>query len=312
MIYTSDMAEQHYGDWKDWLFCLAIIVALEARFPGRASQNPRGRSPRYWRKHREAEIKAEGNMLKKKAPTAVTPTKFDTPLVVAILSNIPTPLVALLQWNGVLSVNWKLSSLGYAVLVFLGLWAFWKWESVSHWNRTWRLGIASAMVLFLGTASVIGVVNQYRRENLPTSSTDKSKLEASFFTLDPRITPLREITVPRVRNTVTVEVSALNSGTKDAQNVKLWYRICDKCKYEREPIGAVQGKGAAEFDRQFNISEIAAGTLSEKISLPVIVPDTLQHFWIGMFYTCDDCLPVEVKNPQMLRVHIGSGAKPHR
>ena len=59
------------------------------------------------------------------------------------------------------------------------------------------------------------------------------------------------------------------------------------------------------FDRQFNVTEIAAGTLGEPISITMRVPATLEHFWMGMFYTCDGCDPVDANSPQMLRVHIG-------
>jgi hypothetical protein len=37
-------------------------------------------------------------------------------LFTAIVFGILTPLIALLQWNGVLSVGWKLSLAGYFVL----------------------------------------------------------------------------------------------------------------------------------------------------------------------------------------------------
>jgi hypothetical protein len=42
--------EDQYGDWKDWLLCLAIIAALEARIPVMV-RNPDGHSPKYWKKH---------------------------------------------------------------------------------------------------------------------------------------------------------------------------------------------------------------------------------------------------------------------
>jgi hypothetical protein len=38
-----------YGDWKDWLSCLAVIIFCEP--PSMPKRNPEGHSPRYWRRH---------------------------------------------------------------------------------------------------------------------------------------------------------------------------------------------------------------------------------------------------------------------
>jgi hypothetical protein len=130
------------------------------------------------------------------------------------------------------------------------------------------------------------------------------KLEATFHTLDPERTPLRELTVPLTGDVVTLELNTLNSGSRIAEDVDIWFRICDLCQYAEEPLRGVKPDGALEADRQFHFSRIDPGTLAEKITMKIRVPATLQHFWIGMFYSCDGSPQVDPKHPQMLRVHI--------
>jgi len=294
--------KQEYGGLVDWLLCLLVIVITSLRVPrlSRRSGRDVARS--------DATAGSSLPERRDKSTGVNHQRKFDTALFVAILGSLPTPLVALLQWNGVVSVNWKLSVLGYGLLISLALWAFWKWEGASRWRPTRRYVGAATILLLLAGASVAGVVNQYRREHSISPAIDKPALEASFFVLDPWNTPLREITVPREQDTVTVDLSPFNSGKRNAHHVTLWYRICDQCQYTNEPEGALRANGASEFDRQFDIQEIAAGSLGEKISVTIRVPPTLEHFWLGMFYTCDDCAPVDAKHPQMLRVHIAPKA----
>jgi hypothetical protein len=91
--------------------------------------------------------------------------KLDTSLFTAIVFGILTPLIALLQWNGVLRVGWKLSLAGYCVLTAIGLGAFWKWEVASKWTPFKRYAWASVMLTVLGGVSVTGIVKQYGAEH---------------------------------------------------------------------------------------------------------------------------------------------------
>jgi hypothetical protein len=100
--------------------------------------------------------------------------KLDTSLFTAIVFGILTPLIALLQWNGVLSVGWKLSLAGYFVLTAIGLGAFWKWEVASNWKPFKRYGWASIMLAVLVGVSVTGVVKQYGTEHPRPSEVAKA------------------------------------------------------------------------------------------------------------------------------------------
>jgi hypothetical protein len=100
--------------------------------------------------------------------------KLDTSLFTAIVFGILTPLIALLQWNGVLSVGWKLSLVGYFVLTAIGLGAFWKWEVASNWKPFKRYGWASIMLAVLVGVSVTGIVKQYGTEHPRPSEVAKA------------------------------------------------------------------------------------------------------------------------------------------
>lgn len=130
------------------------------------------------------------------------------------------------------------------------------------------------------------------------------KLEATFHTLDPERTPLREITVPLTGDVVTLELNTVNSGTRIAEDVDVWFRICDLCQYAEEPLRGVKPDGSIEADRQFHFPRIDPGTLGERITMKIRVPVTLRHFWVGMFYSCVGSPQVDPKHPQELRVHI--------
>jgi hypothetical protein len=54
--------ESEYGGWKDWLLCLALIIALEIRIPT-LRKNPEGHSPKWWKNHPLAKAKAEASFI---------------------------------------------------------------------------------------------------------------------------------------------------------------------------------------------------------------------------------------------------------
>ena len=79
-----------YGDWKDWLLCLVLVIGVEARLPSMDKKNPEGHSPRYWRKHPQAKTtaadEAEQNLHNTTHPSAEPPsTKFTTDRLFAVL-----------------------------------------------------------------------------------------------------------------------------------------------------------------------------------------------------------------------------------
>jgi hypothetical protein len=160
------MAEQSYGDWADRWFCLAIVVALEARLPYMANRNPDGHSPKYWNKHPEARARAEAKSQSSIRQTIpVQRQTIDTAFFVAIVFGILTPLIALLQWNGVVTVGWKLSLFGYAVMTFIVVTAFWYWERASAWSYPKRYSWLFGTFMVLSVISATGVTKQYRHEH---------------------------------------------------------------------------------------------------------------------------------------------------
>ncbi len=90
---------------------------------------------------------------------------FDTGFVVTVISGLATPFVALLQWNGVVTVTWLLSLCFYVILVAVCIFTLLRWESAYGWRPSRRWGIAAGVSVALLAVSSIGVQQQYRREH---------------------------------------------------------------------------------------------------------------------------------------------------
>ncbi|HZQ67034.1 MAG TPA: hypothetical protein VFA68_00835 [Terriglobales bacterium] len=65
---------ERYGNWRDWLLCLAIAVLLGIRLPMR---NPEGHSPEYWRKHPEKAREATATAKPTPVKEATKPDRFN-------------------------------------------------------------------------------------------------------------------------------------------------------------------------------------------------------------------------------------------
>jgi hypothetical protein len=97
-------------------------------------------------------------------PTAKA--RMDTTLLVSIIFGVLALLGIVLQWNGVVTVPWKYSAVIYVVLSGLAVYSFWIWETAAKWRTVKRIiWVGIAALFFLGISSV-GVVTQYRRENV--------------------------------------------------------------------------------------------------------------------------------------------------
>lgn len=111
-------------------------------------------------------------------PKSSTKT-LDTSLFVAILSFPVTGIIALLQWNGVVTVHWALSLVGYVALSSLSLWSFWRWEFVHNLDMVVRFLFSVVLGMLLVVVSTLGVASQYRREH-PRSVLSATALNANF------------------------------------------------------------------------------------------------------------------------------------
>lgn len=84
----------------------------------------------------------------------------DTSLFFTIIGLAATVVFALLQGNGVVTMRWTLSAIGYVVMTGLCLWSFSQWDIAASWNRLWRTLTAILIVtVLLGTGS-IGVITE--------------------------------------------------------------------------------------------------------------------------------------------------------
>jgi hypothetical protein len=70
-----------------------------------------------------------------------------------------------------------------------------------------------------------------------------------------------------------------------------WIRICDKCKFNKEPPGFQHAEGAPAFERQFKFVSLPAGSKTERITIEVeLPPGVYQKTAIVTKYRCDTCL----------------------
>jgi hypothetical protein len=101
---------------------------------------------------------------------------LDTGLFVAIVGIVLMLVIALLQWNGVVTVRWGISALGYSFLVIVSIVAFWKWEVSAMWETGRRWVSAILLTVVLAAISMLGISTQYEREHPPIAAQHKPEL----------------------------------------------------------------------------------------------------------------------------------------
>jgi hypothetical protein len=102
---------------------------------------------------------------------------LDTSLVLSIIALAIGVIIALLQWNGVVSVRWQLSIACYLSVSIGCLWALWNWEVAQAWPSLRRITFCISIGIILAGISASGVITEYKREQTP-----KSVLEVSSQT----------------------------------------------------------------------------------------------------------------------------------
>lgn len=153
------------------------------------------------------------------------PKHIDTGLFLTIIGLAGTGIIALLQWNGVVTVRWAWSAVGYALLVVLSLWAFWNWEVIHRSRQAARIASSVLFGSLLVAIPSIGVVSQYRREH--------EQPPQSVITMNVLST---HMAYPKGRMLAGIEwregygelrVTIKNGGNSTIQNVDLTIQVFD-------------------------------------------------------------------------------------
>jgi len=132
----------------------------------------------------------------------------------------------------------------------------------------------------------------------------KARLRTSFWMAGIMNEPISEIYVPVDENVVTVELLLLNQSDVNAKNGGFWLRICDACKYHKEPVGFQHPLGALEVERLLQFVDLPSGSASQKLTVEIEIPsDAHGKMVILTKYRCENC-EIE-KDWQQLWVTLG-------
>jgi hypothetical protein len=116
-----------------------------------------------------------------------------------------------------------------------------------------------------------------------------------------------KITAPPENGVVTVYLSAKNISTVNTDNiVKIWIQICDECKFAEEPQGVEPSQAYDDnvIIRRLSFGYLYAGIFYDPFKLKIIPPFGYNSFTIGLYYACEKCPPVDLKQKQILIVNL--------
>ncbi len=117
----------------------------------------------------------------------------------------------------------------------------------------------------------------------------RAKLECSFWTPGPQNESVTEIYSPAEGNVVTFSFYIMNRSDVYAKDVSLWLRICESCKFHKEPELSQHVPGAPDFDRLFKNFDLAPGVAYQKLTVELEVPPPFTRAGISTSYRCPDC-----------------------
>src|SRR6266567_875624 len=134
----------------------------------------------------------------------------------------------------------------------------------------------------------------------PVPPPSRAEMQFSFYTLDIKSVPFREITLPEINGVVTVDFFARNTGENIATNGELIIYICEECKFAKEPNGFAKLSGANELQRNHSFQRVFPDTFMPKMTFEVMIPSKYAWFEIAGYFYCDLCAK---SVPQVLRVY---------
>jgi hypothetical protein len=119
----------------------------------------------------------------------------------------------------------------------------------------------------------------------------KAKLQSSFWQAPVQDDIVTEIYAPVEMNVVTFSLTLVNNSDVNAiGDGGLWIRVCDKCKYNKEPQGFQHLDGAPDTERLLKFGDLPSGSRTQKITIDVEVPpDATGKLTVATKYRCNNC-----------------------
>ena len=100
---------------------------------------------------------------------------------------------------------------------------------------------------------------------------------------------MTEISVSRQGDgTVECTINVVNTSNVQAKNGLIYVRLCETCRFAKEPERFHKPVGADDYDREMNFQTLGAGiaiSIPLKIKLPAMVP----RFEIAVTARCENC-----------------------
>lgn len=137
----------------------------------------------------------------------------------------------------------------------------------------------------------------------------KAKLDFTFWDSDLKrgeIRPNRYI--PAEGKVVKFTFGAINTSEVDAENVSVWIRICDDCKFHAEPGLSVKIPNTLDCDRMYKVPEVQPGVAFNEPEVAIDLPEKFTRMSINFQYRCVDC--VVEKDWQTLWADISRSTNP--
>lgn len=132
-----------------------------------------------------------------------------------------------------------------------------------------------------------------------------ARLHFSFYTEETDHSGMSGPTEVRVSDgpVVSVDIQVTAVGNVMAKNGQITLRICNSCEYAAEPEGFIKIPQHPS-DRVMHFDQLYPNVYSPKITLKIIPPLDRRYnaFYVGGYYSCENCPPVDTKSGQSLRV----------
>jgi hypothetical protein len=143
-------------------------------------------------------------------------------------------------------------------------------------------------------ADLIREIDDTKKELRATQAklvTPKPTLVPSLYVPNyPYLSPVLESDSLRSPSgSVAVEFVITNTSNVSALRGDISLRICDLCRYAKEPEGFVKTNGALDSDRGKEFQHILANSTIEKMTAEIIVPLNVTRFEIDVYIVCENC-----------------------
>jgi len=136
-----------------------------------------------------------------------------------------------------------------------------------------------------------------------SSVENKSKviLKFSFWSKEKQNEFIDNVTVPIENGVFTVDFTAKNISTVQANNGAIWIQVCNGCKFAEEPEGSTIQPD--DKIRRVHFDALHAGVNLVPIKLKIIPPLGTNSCEIAFKYACEKCPPAGKEHTQKLRVN---------